>query len=362
MIKTDKDKLFERMGLINPDRKVLNEEISNDEDFLKSESALKEGGWNLPDDVRDDDPHFKGEEEPPEESEPPEVKTPEFNLFGGIENTNDYLYTVYERVPNSEFGNVLIPAFEYAINRNSKEIEYRKDPKYNGQKWGRDDKGIFGADFEDEDIPRIKQALSKHTNVNGVADFIQAMDTVSGKMKAYEDFDGDIYVPDGEPDHDDHDTGGDNSWMDYINEKKVISTTKKLLFERMHKVAGMPKKQKLTENTQVLNERNWVEKIDISIPWQQYEQDENFDYFKKNILILLENFVMKMEGKMDDDVLMELSTNVIDEFQASDDVEDLDFALAELYEWADEYDVWIERMEATPMSLNEKMVERINKI
>ena len=31
----------------------------------------------------------------------------------------------------------------------------------------------------------------------------------------------------------------------------------------------------------------------------------------------------------------------------------MDYALELLYDWGDENDVWIERMEANPMSLNE---------
>ena len=119
---------------------------------------------------------------------PEEIVTPEFKLHGSIEDPGYYLYTVWETQPNSEFGNIIAPVMDYAGKNNSQNIAHKKKyPNTTDTYANRNKEGFMGADFDDEDIPRIKQMLTKYSNVKGVPEFIQAMDKVSAEMKEYED-------------------------------------------------------------------------------------------------------------------------------------------------------------------------------
>ena len=57
---------------------------------------------------------------------------------------------------------------------------------------------------------------------------------------------------------------------------------------------------------------------------------------------------------MGEDVSFELETSVIDEFEMGEDVEDMDYALGQLFDWADENNVWIERDSAVSMAEGKK--------
>jgi len=199
--------------------------------------VLKEGRYSGYERLDPPDDYW-GDDEGQGEPETPSVNTEDFKLHGGIENPGNYLYTVYETKPNSEFGDVLMQAAKYADDNSSWSIEFMKThPDARETEYKRNNKGIYGHDFSDEDIPRIKEVLNKHINVKGIPEFIKAMDEVSGEMKEYEE-NRDRYESRGsndnfnEPDDDRDYNSGDqkNAWMDYINEDKKMS---KLLGEQI---------------------------------------------------------------------------------------------------------------------------------
>jgi len=192
--------------------------------------VLKEGRYSGYERLDPPDDYW-GDDEGQGEPETPSVNTEDFKLHGGIENPGNYLYTVYETEPNSEFGNVLMQAAKYADDNSSWSIEFMKThPDARETEYKRNNKGIYGHDFSDEDIPRIKEVLNKHINVKGVPEFMKAMDEVSGGMKEYEE-NRDRYESRGsydnfnEPENDrDYDSSDPkNEWMDYINEDKKMS-------------------------------------------------------------------------------------------------------------------------------------------
>jgi hypothetical protein len=103
-------------------------------------------------------------------------------------------------------------------------------------------------------------------------------------------------------------------------------------------------KLKIHENRQPLNERNWEYTINITQPWEAYDEQEDVAAFRVSILDILRNASEDIMNQMGEDISMELETSVIDEFQAGEDVEDMDYALGQLFDWADENNVWIEKM------------------
>jgi len=103
-------------------------------------------------------------------------------------------------------------------------------------------------------------------------------------------------------------------------------------------------KLKLHENRQPLNERNWEYTINITQPWEAYDEQEDVAAFRVSVLDILRKASEEIEAQMGEDVSYELETSVIDEFEMGEDVEDMDYALGQLFDWADENNVWIEKM------------------
>jgi hypothetical protein len=162
-IKDSKTLLFENMIKLNPD--------------FKSKQILKEGyGMNeynnldypVGADADPSAPWHQNDDEGPYEPEIPRVDTADFRLHGGIEDPGSYLYTVYETKPNSEFGNILMKVIP-------------SDGAYT-----RNDKGIYGADFDDKEFAIMKQELTPYMNIKSISDFIKAAEKISSEMSEYE--------------------------------------------------------------------------------------------------------------------------------------------------------------------------------
>ena len=93
-----------------------------------------------------------------------------------------------------------------------------------------------------------------------------------------------------------------------------------------------------------LNEREWNMKLNASPAFLTYEDNEDPLEFKNLILDILntDETFEKIDLEFGEDAGYEFST-VMDEFEMADDEGSIDYALELLYDWADEYGVWIEK-------------------
>ena len=94
-----------------------------------------------------------------------------------------------------------------------------------------------------------------------------------------------------------------------------------------------------------LNEKKWQATIDITPAMKAWEDNEDAGKFKQILINVLENNLDKLANIVDADALYELETRVLDELNMIDDEPDeIDYVLQELYDWADDYNVWVETM------------------
>jgi hypothetical protein len=117
---------------------------------------------------------------------------------------------------------------------------------------------------------------------------------------------------------------------------------------------------KSTEEYEDLKQRGWTEtagkwkfRIDISDLNEAYEEDEDTEEFRQGIISKLENAqedvekYIKMRKSDDLDTIMMQYEEIIDEFRMLDEYpepDEVDYPLGMLYDFADEFNIWIESM------------------
>jgi len=85
---------------------------------------------------------------------------------------------------------------------------------------------------------------------------------------------------------------------------------------------------------------NWKVKIDLSEPWQKFEDDEDFDAFKEEVIPILRDKVEEVQQKLGDDEAMRFEDFITD-IENCDDEEEFDWSWQNMYDWADENLVWL---------------------
>lgn len=86
---------------------------------------------------------------------------------------------------------------------------------------------------------------------------------------------------------------------------------------------------------------NWVIKIDVADIWQKYEDDEDFDAFKEELLPILKSKVEEVSKKLGEEEAMEFEDLVSEIEYNADDEDEFDYIWQQLYDWADSNRVWL---------------------
>lgn len=86
---------------------------------------------------------------------------------------------------------------------------------------------------------------------------------------------------------------------------------------------------------------NWKIKIDIADIWQKYEDDEDFDAFKEELVPILQSYQEEVSDKLDEDEAMDYEDLVSEIANDTEDVEDFDNIWQRMYDWADYNKVWL---------------------
>jgi len=87
---------------------------------------------------------------------------------------------------------------------------------------------------------------------------------------------------------------------------------------------------------------NWKMKIDVSPAFSMYEENENFEEFKEELLNILDNedVYNEIEEKIGDEEAYQYSV-LVDDLKPTEDEDEFDYTWNDLYDWADENLVWI---------------------
>lgn len=96
----------------------------------------------------------------------------------------------------------------------------------------------------------------------------------------------------------------------------------------------------------IYNGGKWQFSINISELLRQYEDDENTKSFKTNLIELLENKIEYLDDILDDEYALSSFQEVIDELGMLDtdpEESEVNYVLEMLFDWADEYNIWIEQ-------------------
>ena len=86
---------------------------------------------------------------------------------------------------------------------------------------------------------------------------------------------------------------------------------------------------------------NWKFKIDVSEVWKKYEDDEDFDSFKEELLPILKSKQDEIAKKLDDEDEVMDYEDLVNEIDMTEDEDEFDYAWQGLYDWADANKVWI---------------------
>ena len=94
-----------------------------------------------------------------------------------------------------------------------------------------------------------------------------------------------------------------------------------------------------------LNEKNWQATIDVTPAMKAWEDNEDAGEFKQLLINIIEENLDKLANVIDSDALYELETRIIEELKMiDDDPNEIDYVLEELYNWANDYNIWIETL------------------
>lgn len=86
---------------------------------------------------------------------------------------------------------------------------------------------------------------------------------------------------------------------------------------------------------------NWKMKIDVSDIWQKYEDDNDFEAFKSELLTVLNSETEKISDVLGEDEAREYEDMVQEIEYGADDEDEFDYIWQNLYDWADVNKVWI---------------------
>jgi hypothetical protein len=85
---------------------------------------------------------------------------------------------------------------------------------------------------------------------------------------------------------------------------------------------------------------NWIMKIDVSEIWQEYEDNNDFESFKSELIPILKSIQDEVSKKLDSLEAMDYE-DMVQEIELTDDEDEFDYAWQDLYDWADNNKVWI---------------------
>jgi Zn-dependent M32 family carboxypeptidase len=85
----------------------------------------------------------------------------------------------------------------------------------------------------------------------------------------------------------------------------------------------------------------WIMKIDVSDIWQKYEDDNDFEAFKSELLPVLQSKTEKISNVLGEDEAREYEDMVQEIEFSADDEDEFDYIWQDLYDWADANKVWI---------------------
>ncbi|MFW6225867.1 MAG: hypothetical protein ACOC1K_04010 [Nanoarchaeota archaeon] len=109
---------------------------------------------------------------------------------------------------------------------------------------------------------------------------------------------------------------------------------------------GLPEylfESKINKKSKMLNEKQWVAKVNIAPAMTAWEENEDLDEFKTTLINILESNYDYLDLELGGDAVHELDVEIVDELKMVDDVEEVDYILSDLYNWADDYNVWLEQ-------------------
>lgn len=90
---------------------------------------------------------------------------------------------------------------------------------------------------------------------------------------------------------------------------------------------------------------NWKMKIDISDIWYKYtdkEEQTSLESFIDELVLLLDSRSSEIGDKFGEDAQMQYEDILFNIQHNVEDDEEFEYYMNELYDWADDYKVWIE--------------------
>lgn len=95
---------------------------------------------------------------------------------------------------------------------------------------------------------------------------------------------------------------------------------------------------------QQIFERDWKMVIDISQPWEQYDANKDVEEFKNTLANILEDKLDEINSKFGEEAEDELAFRIVDDLRSIEaDEEEVNYILNNLYDWADDWSVWIKK-------------------
>lgn len=86
---------------------------------------------------------------------------------------------------------------------------------------------------------------------------------------------------------------------------------------------------------------NWKVKIDVADLWDKYSDDEDFGLFKEELIPKLYSYVPEISKKIGKDEAHEYAELVYQIELDANDIEEFDEYWQQVYDWADDNDVWL---------------------